>query len=262
MILNELTHILWTTRPLLLAGAVVGLWMVPLARFIPRKVLQLADAPLHEWKGPGGGLEAPVPKARRIWVPLLNALLWALAAGTAVHQPLWSELSKAALASALLLLALIDWDTTLLPDLVVLPLGLAGLIGSYAGITPQSLLAATVSASVMLGLLGGLALVYQRIRGESGVGGGDLKLLAALAAWWGLVGVLNMVLWASVVTVIWYVVWRRFKGLNPLSEWPFGPAIVAAALMWSLLTANQSSRPNAEAHQRNSKEIHLLHRAE
>jgi leader peptidase (prepilin peptidase)/N-methyltransferase len=49
-----------------------------------------------------------------------------------------------------------------------------------------------------------------------------------------LVGVLYVVLWASVVTVVWYVVWRRFKGLDSQAEWPFGPAIVVAALLWGL----------------------------
>jgi leader peptidase (prepilin peptidase)/N-methyltransferase len=43
-----------------------------------------------------------------------------------------------------------------------------------------------------------------------------------------------VVLWASVVTVVWYVVWRRFKGLDSQAEWPFGPAIVVAALLWGL----------------------------
>ena len=93
------------------------------------------------------------------------------------------------------------------------------------------------SAAVVLGLLGGLAWIFQRIKGESGIGGGDLKLLAALATWWGLVGVLYMVLWASLGTVVWYLVWRRFKGLSPQAEWPFGPAIVVAALVWGLWAA-------------------------
>jgi leader peptidase (prepilin peptidase)/N-methyltransferase len=220
-----------------LAGALVGLWLVPLARIIPRKVLQLADAPLHEWQGPGGGLEQPIPPARHIWVPVINTILWACAAEATSHQEFWATLLWSGLASALVLLALIDWDTTLLPDWVVLPLGAAGLGSSYAGLTPHSLIVSAESAAVMLGLLGGLAWVFQRFKGESGIGGGDLKLLAALAAWCGVVGVLYVLLWASVVTVVWYLVWRRFKGLSQEAEWPFGPAIVVAALAWVLLSA-------------------------
>jgi len=143
-------------------------------------------------------------------------------------------LSGAGLASTLVLLALIDWDTTMLPDWVVLPLGGMGLVCSYAGFTPNSLLVSAVSAALVLGLLGGLGWLFQRIKGVSGIGGGDLKLLAALSTWWGLLDVFYVVLWASVITVLWYFLWRRFKGLSSEAEWPFGPAIVVAALAWSL----------------------------
>ena len=238
MSLSCMLRLPWANWPWWLAGVWLGLWLVPLARIIPRKVLQCSKAPLHAWQGPGGGLEQPIPLARRIWVPVVNASLWACAADTASHPTFWATLPGVSLASTLVLLALIDWDTTLLPDWVVLPLGVAGLVSSYAGFTPHSLLVSVVSAAVVLGLMGGLALVFQRIKGESGIGGGDLKLLAALATWWGVVGVLYVVLWASLLTVVWYVVWRRFKGLNSQAEWPFGPAIVVAALVWGLQAAS------------------------
>ena len=236
MSLNYLLRVLahW---PWWLAGAWVGIWLVPLARIIPRKVLQSAKASLNAWQGPGGGLEQPIPLARRIWVPVVNACLWAYAAENAGHQAFWAALLGASLASTLVLLALIDWDTTLLPDWVVLPLGIAGLASSYVGLTPHSLLASAASAAIVLGLLGGFAWLFQRIRGKSGIGGGDLKLLAALATWWGVIGVLYVVVWASLGTVVWNLVWRRFKGLSPQAEWPFGPAIVVAALLWYLLAA-------------------------
>ncbi len=234
MSLSFLLRVLWEHWPWWLAGAGVGLWLVPLARIVPRRVLQRAQAPLHEWRGPGGGLEQPVPLARRIWVPAANTGLWAYAAVTAGQPVFWSALLAAGLASALVLLALIDWDTTLLPDWIVLPLGVAGLVGSYVGVIQHSLIASVASAFVVLGLLGGLAWVFRRIRGVSGIGGGDIKLLAALATWWGVLDVLHVILGASIITLVWYFVWRRFKGLGPQDEWPFGPAIVVAALVWGL----------------------------
>lgn len=234
MSFSFLLRIVWAHWPWWLAGALAGLWLVPLARIIPRRVLQFAEAPRHEWLGPGGGLEQPVPPARRIWVPVINAGLWVCAACTTSHPVFWAALTGSVLASTLLLLALIDWDTTLLPDWLVLPLGVAGLFAAHAGFTPHSLPVSVASAVVVLGLLGGLAWAFRRIKGASGIGGGDLKLLAALATWLGLVGVLYVVLGASVVTVAWNLVWRRFKGLGPEDEWPFGPAIVAAALVWGL----------------------------
>jgi leader peptidase (prepilin peptidase)/N-methyltransferase len=240
--------LMWAHWPWWLAGAWVGLWLVPLARIIPRKVLQCAQVSLHAWQGPGGGLEQPIPTARRMWVPVVNACLWAYAADTANHPAFWSSLLLASFTSTLVLLALIDWDTTMLPDWLVLPLGGAGLACSYAGFTPNSLLVSTASAAVVLCLMGGLARVFQRIKGESGIGGGDLKLLAALATWLGLVGVLYVVLWASLGTVVWYLVWRRFKGLSPKAEWPFGPAIVVAALAWGLWISYSPTHLDADDH--------------
>jgi leader peptidase (prepilin peptidase)/N-methyltransferase len=237
MHLSNILRALLALWPWWLAGAWAGLWLVPLARIIPRWVFQCAQVPLHEWQGPGGGLEQPIAPARRIWVPVVNACLWAYAAGTASHPAFRAAFPGACLASTLVLLALIDWDTTLLPDWVVLPLGVAGLASSYAGFTQNNLLVSAASAAFVLVLLGGVAWVFQRIKGESGIGGGDLKLLAALATWWGIVGVLYVVLWASVVTVVWNLVWLRFKGFSRQAEWPFGPAIVVAALLWGLLGA-------------------------
>ena len=241
MNLKDLLRIQWEHWPWWLAGAWIGLWLVPLARFIPDKVLQGAHAPLHEWQGPGGGLEQPVPPARHIWVPLVNASVWAFAAGITGHTAFWIALPWAGFASTLVLLALIDWDTTLLPDWVVLPLGIAGLFCSHAGLTPQNLPASAASATVLLGMLVGLSWVFQRIKGQSGIGGGDIKLLTVLASWWGVVGTLYVLLWGSVVTVVWHLVWYRFKGLDREAEWPFGPAIVVASLAWGLLTAFPAS---------------------
>lgn len=226
--------------PWLLGGAWVGDRLVTLARIIPKHVLEEAEAPIHEWQGPGGGLKQPVPPGRRLWVPALNAGLWVYAANTATVEAIWGALILACLASTLLLLALADWDTTMLPDRVVLPLGLAGLGASYAGLTHQSLIASAASATIMLVMLGGLGWVYQQVKGVRGMGGGDLKLLAALAAWWGMQGVLYIVIASGIITVLWYAMWRRFKNFSPEAEWPFGPAIVIAALGWSMLAAYSS----------------------
>jgi leader peptidase (prepilin peptidase)/N-methyltransferase len=240
MYINDILPIHWIYLPWLIGGAWVGDRLVTLARVIPEQVLQKAEAPIDEWQGPGGGLKQPVPAGRRLWVPALNAGLWVYAASTATEEIFWGALLWACLASTLLLLALADWDTTMLPDRVVLPLGLAGLAASYAGLTTQSLIASAAAAAVMLGLLGGLGWVYKRIKGESGMGGGDLKLLAALAAWWGMQSVLSIVIASGIITVLWYAMWRRFKNLSPEAEWPFGPAIVFAALGWSMLAAYSS----------------------
>lgn len=232
MSISNPSHLLVAHWPWWLAGAWIGLWLIPLGRIIPGKVLQYAQAPLHEWQGPGGGLDRPVQHLRRIWVPLLNAVLWAVSAEAATHRAPWMVLVWGALCSTLLLLALIDWDTTLLPDWVVVPLGMAGMACSHAGFTQQGLVTSAASAAAVLCLLGGIGWIFKFVRGASGMGGGDIKLLAALAAWLGVVEVLYVVVCASLVTVAWNLAWRRLGRLSRQTEWPFGPAIVIAALPW------------------------------
>ena len=235
MSLDYLLPVLWAHWPWWLAGALAGLWLAPMARLIASAVLRRAEAPLHEWLGPGGGLGQPAPLFRRIWVPLLNAGLWGLSASATTHPAFLASLCWAGFSSTLLLLALIDWDATLLPDLVVWPLALAGLLASRAGFTGQNLAASALSAAAVLALFGGVAWAFRRIRGASGIGGGDLKLLTALGAWLGVVGVGYVMFFASLLTVLWNLAWRRFKGFSPEAEWPFGPSIVIAALAWSLI---------------------------
>ena len=86
-------------------------------------------------------------------------------------------------SAAILALALIDGDTTLLPDDITLPLLWAGLIASAMQWTAVPL------ASSVWGAVGGylsLWLVYwafKLVTGKEGMGFGDFKLFAALGAW-------------------------------------------------------------------------------
>ena len=84
-----------------------------------------------------------------------------------------------------LALALIDYDTTLLPDSITQPLLWSGLALSLAGLFPHDLEAAVVGA--MLGYLSLWTIywLFKLVTGKEGMGYGDFKLLAALGAWLG-----------------------------------------------------------------------------
>ncbi|MBF0332331.1 MAG: prepilin peptidase [Alphaproteobacteria bacterium] len=84
----------------------------------------------------------------------------------------------------LALLAVIDFEAWLLPDVLVLPLLWLGLLVSVSGpIVPadQAILGAAAGWGIGAGLRWGFRLVVHR----DGMGGGDVKLLAALGAWAG-----------------------------------------------------------------------------
>ncbi len=84
----------------------------------------------------------------------------------------------------LLILALIDLRCRLLPDALTLPLLWAGLMLSWAGFG-VALHDAVLAAALGYGVLWTLGTVFELLRGTPGMGGGDMKLLAALGAWVG-----------------------------------------------------------------------------
>jgi leader peptidase (prepilin peptidase) / N-methyltransferase len=109
----------------------------------------------------------------------------------------WAAAAWAALCFLLLGLAVMDAETLLLPDRFTLPgllLGLlvAGARGVRAGTSGElaaglrsagaALLAALIAAAFLLLISG----VYWLVRRRQGMGMGDVKLLAMLAAWLGL----------------------------------------------------------------------------
>ncbi|WP_225771588.1 A24 family peptidase [Inquilinus sp. Marseille-Q2685] len=84
----------------------------------------------------------------------------------------------------LLLLGAIDRRTGLLPDMLTLPLALAGLLAAL--FEPGAALPdRAVGTAVGHLLFAGLAVAYRRLRGRDGLGLGDAKLLAAGGAWLG-----------------------------------------------------------------------------
>ena len=86
-----------------------------------------------------------------------------------------------------LALAWIDWTDFLLPDVLTLPLVLAGLASTLTfdsnALTDHCLAAILAYLSFR-----GLAAAYRRLRGRDGLGGGDAKLIAGAAwpryRWW------------------------------------------------------------------------------
>lgn len=85
----------------------------------------------------------------------------------------------------LLLLGAIDRRTGLLPDMLTLPLALAGLLAALFEPGGPPWPDRAIGAAVGYLLLAGLAFAYRQLRGRDGLGLGDAKLLAAGGAWLG-----------------------------------------------------------------------------
>ncbi len=133
-------------------------------------------------------------------------------------------------AATLLALAMIDWDTTLLPDSMTLPLLWAGLIGAALKLTNVDL------TDSLWGAVGGymsLWLVYWAFKlatGKEGMGFGDFKLFAALGAWFGWQALIPIILMSSVIGAIIGIAMKFSSALREGGYIPFGPFLAGAGL--------------------------------
>lgn len=166
--------------------------------------------------------------ARYPGVELFNAALFAWCGWT------WG-LSATALmwcgfAAAIVALAFIDWDTTLLPDDITLPLLWAGLCAAALGFTGTTL------ADALWGAVAGylsLWLVYwafKLVTGKEGMGYGDFKLFAALGAWFGWQALIPIILMASLIGAVIGIGIKLFSQLREGGYLPFGPFLALAGL--------------------------------
>jgi prepilin signal peptidase PulO-like enzyme (type II secretory pathway) len=140
----------------------------------------------------------------------------------------------ACFGAGLVLLALIDAKTQLLPDALTLPLMWAGIVLQLFPQTRTVGLEASIWGVVFGYLpLWILAHAYWLIRKREGLGFGDLKLLAAMGAWSGPMVIPGVVFLASLLAIAGVVV-IRLTGKRPVGlteAFPFGPWIILAYML-------------------------------
>ena len=132
--------------------------------------------------------------------------------------------------AVLVALAGIDWDTTLLPDNMTLPLLWAGLVASALGWTIPLGDALWGAVAGYLSLWG-VYWLFKLTTGKEGMGYGDFKLLAALGAWLGVKMVLPILLAASIIGAIVGIGMKMISALREGRYVPFGPFLAGAGLV-------------------------------
>ncbi|MEB0953017.1 prepilin peptidase [Citrobacter sedlakii] len=133
--------------------------------------------------------------------------------------------------SSTLYLALYDLRTGLLPDRVTCPLLWIGLV-FHQYFFPARLADALWGA--VAGYMGfaGLYWTYRFIRGQEGLGYGDVKFLAALGAWHGWPSLPLLVLCASLLASLCVAAETLIRGKRALKNpLPFGPFLAAAGFI-------------------------------
>ncbi|MEG2048005.1 MAG: A24 family peptidase [Comamonas sp.] len=134
-------------------------------------------------------------------------------------------------SAALLTLALIDWDTTLLPDSITLPLLWAGLLASALHWTTVPLPDAVFGAAAGYLSLWLVFWGFKLATGKDGMGYGDFKLFAALGAWFGWQALVPIILIASVIGALVGIAMKFSSGLREGGYIPFGPFLAGAGFV-------------------------------
>jgi len=135
---------------------------------------------------------------------------------------------------ALICLSMIDADTQLLPDIIVLPLLWLGLILNSFGVYTD------LNTALWGAVAGYLSLwsvywLFKLVTGKEGMGYGDFKLLAMLGAWGGWQVLPLTILLSSLVGAILGIIILKARGANNSTPLPFGPYLAIAgwlALIW------------------------------
>ena len=157
----------------------------------------------------------------------LGVAVWA--AVSVADEELWLT---CALGWTLLTMAWIDARTMLLPDVMTLPLLVAGLAAT-AILSPDSLADHALAAALGYFGLAALAWIYRQVRGRDGLGLGDAKLLAAIGAWLGLIELPYALLLASCLGLLAAgAAALNGKRMTAATAVPFGPFL--ALSLWML----------------------------
>jgi len=152
----------------------------------------------------------------------------------------WQALGGLVFVWALIALAFIDFDTSLLPDSLTLPLLWLGLMFNLASIfTP--LPEAVIGAIAGYLILWSIFWLFKFVTGKEGMGYGDFKLLAAIGAWLGWELLPVTLLLSSVVGALVGIAMIVLVKHNRRVPIPFGPYLAGGGLV-ALFFGNQLTR--------------------
>ncbi|MHC0448903.1 MAG: prepilin peptidase [Candidatus Lariskella arthropodorum] len=136
----------------------------------------------------------------------------------------------AVLSSILMMVFWIDIDHQYIFDAVTIPLVWVGVLLNYYGMFTS--LQSSVSGAVFgYAILTAINMIYLLIKGYSGIGAGDAKLLAVFGAWFGWLVVSPILLVAGVLLFFSYL-FLKFSGrLTQSKSIGFGPLLIAGLLV-------------------------------
>lgn len=149
------------------------------------------------------------------------------------YGPSISYLVYFCLVAALITITFIDLDHRIIPDVISLPAIPIGFLTSF-------LLVQLTWLDSLIGILVGggslllVAVIYEKLTGHEGMGGGDIKLLAMLGAFLGWEGVLFTILASSLLGTVIGGGAMLISGKGRKFAIPFGPFLSLGAVLYIL----------------------------
>lgn len=187
------------------------------------------NIPVLSWvllRGRCGQCRAPISVQYPL-IEIVTALVWLLVAW--MTPPGWLLASRLVLATALIVLFMIDFEHQLLPNAITLPGIVIGV--AFSVVAPPGPVDSLIGIGVGGGVLYAIAAGYYLVRKEEGMGMGDVKMLAMVGAFLGWRAVLlTLVLssFAGAVLGVFIMAWHRGDLRYAL---PFGTFLAIASLV-------------------------------
>jgi leader peptidase (prepilin peptidase)/N-methyltransferase len=191
------------------------------------------NIPVLSWvllRGRCGQCRAPISVQYPV-IEIVTALVWLLVAW--MTPPGWLLASRLVLATALIVLFMIDLEHQLLPNAITLPGIVIGV--AFSVVAPPGPVDSLIGIVVGGGVLYAIAAGYYLVRKEEGMGMGDVKMLAMVGAFLGWRAVLlTLVLssFAGAVLGVFIMAWHRGDLRYAL---PFGTFLAIASLVAMLV---------------------------
>lgn len=133
-------------------------------------------------------------------------------------------------AAMLVTLTFIDLDHQIIPDVISLPGIILGFLTVY--LTPLTWTNSLLGILFGGGALWLIAILYEFLTKNEGMGGGDIKLLAMIGAFLGWKAILPVIFISSCLgTIVGVPLMLQQRASGKLAI-PFGPFLSAAALLW------------------------------
>ena len=124
----------------------------------------------------------------------------------------------------LVIFTITDWEQQVIFDITLLPFSLLGLI--FCLVT-----GADLAAHLLAALGGGFLFLLLAVLTRGGIGGGDIKLIAALGLWLGVDALVEVVAWGFIAGGIGAFFLLKFRHKKKTDTFAYGPFFTIAALL-------------------------------